>query len=43
MRRRGHEVRVHWWYRPDSYDEYVAASIAPEELDDEKPSEGALR
>lgn len=37
-----HEVRVHWWYRPDSYDEFVAASVAPEELDDEKStSKGA--
>ena len=34
-------MRVHWWYSPDSYDEYVAASVAPEELDDEKPSKGA--
>ena len=29
---------MHWWYRPDSYDEFVAASVAPLELDDEKPS-----
>ncbi len=35
---RGQDVRVHWWYRPDSYDEFVAASVAPLELDDDKPS-----
>ena len=29
---------MHWWYRPDSYDEFVAASVAPLELDDDKPS-----
>ena len=35
---RGQDVRVHWWYRPDSYDEFVAASVAPLELDDDKPN-----
>ena len=29
---------MHWWYRPDSYDEFVAASVAPLDLDDDKPS-----
>ena len=29
---------MHWWYRPDSYDEFVSASVAPLELDDDKPN-----
>lgn len=30
---RGTEVRVHWWYKPDSYDEFIPATTAPADLE----------
>ncbi len=43
MFHRGQDVRVHWWYRPDSYDEFVSASVAPLDLDDDKPNTKGAR
>ncbi len=43
MFHRGQDVRVHWWYRPDSYDEFVSASVAPLDLDDDKPNNKGAR
>ena len=40
--RRGAEVRVHWWYRPDSFDEFIPAATAPAELEADQPHPGAL-
>ena len=34
---------MHWWYRPDSYDEFVSASVAPLDLDDDKPNTKGAR
>ena len=37
---RGTDAKVHWWYWPDSYDEYIPADVAPEALDPDKLIKG---
>lgn len=41
--RQGGLVRVHWWYLPDSYDEWIPAMSAPEELQPDRPRRGPWR
>lgn len=38
---RGVEVRVHWWYKPDSYDEFIPAATAPADPEPDQPNPGA--
>jgi len=33
---------VHWWYKPDSYDEFIPAATAPADLEPDQPNPGAL-
>jgi hypothetical protein len=33
QRMRGHKSYVHWWYLPDSYNEWIDASVAPPTLE----------
>ena len=37
---RGDKALVHWWYWPDSYDEYVPAESASDVLEPDKTIEG---
>jgi SWI/SNF related-matrix-associated actin-dependent regulator of chromatin subfamily C len=38
---KGGAARVHWWYLPDSYDEWIPAAAAPSEIEPElKPPGG---
>jgi hypothetical protein len=30
---RGPQARVHWWYLPDSYEEFISCDAAPTELE----------
>ncbi|KAK2079995.1 hypothetical protein QBZ16_002390 [Prototheca wickerhamii] len=41
--RHGGVVRVHWWYLPGSYDEWLPAAAAPEELQPDRPRRGPWR
>ena len=41
--RHGGMVRVHWWYLPGSYDEWLPAAAAPEELQPDRPRRGPWR
>ena len=41
MRCRGAKALVHWWYLPDSYDEWMSKEDAPDQLQlDAPPSSG---
>ena len=38
---RGAMTRVHWWYHPDSYDEFIPAATAPADVEPDPPNSGA--
>lgn len=38
---RGPQTLVHHWYRPDSYDSCIPASVAPEAIEVDKRIRGA--
>ena len=37
---RDQKAKVHWWYFPDSYDEYVPLDDAPEVVEPDKAASG---
>lgn len=37
---RGAQVRVHWWYHPDSYDEFIPSATAPADIEPDQPHSG---
>ncbi|KAL6780553.1 hypothetical protein ACKKBF_B12650 [Auxenochlorella protothecoides x Auxenochlorella symbiontica] len=43
LEKRGALVRVHWWYLPDSYDEWLPAAAAPEEVEPDRRPRGPWR
>ncbi|KAK9830209.1 hypothetical protein WJX72_010310 [[Myrmecia] bisecta] len=40
FKRRGPEAYVHWWYYPDSYDEWIPSEQAGEQLDSDDQGKG---
>ena len=40
MSHRGTKALVHWWYLPDSYDEWINKEFAPDQLQLDMPPVG---